>query len=634
MLKKDHKIRIFLFTIILIISFMGLIIRLYYIQISQNGKMKGLPIINHMKREEVEVERGTIYDRKGRTLAVSIEVKSLYANPLHVEDVEYTASKLSPILDMKKEDIISKLNKDCCFVWLKRKLPKKEAMAIERLDLPGIHFIEEYKRFYPKGRLASNILGFAGMDNRGLEGIELSFDEYLKSKGESFQFIMDGTGKVIYNDIPKTKGYEIVLTIDEVIQHIAESELEKVCTRYEAKNGIVLVMDPKTGEMLAMAVYPNFNPNNFSRYSQSRFRNRAISDTFEPGSTFKIITGAAALQEGVVKSKDTFYCDGNIKISKHKTSCIVKHKDLTFSEIIEKSCNVGAIKTALRLKPNTFYGYIKRFGFGNLTGIDLPGEGKGILRKPGKWSRLSIPSLAIGQELSVSALQLITAITPFANEGRLIKPLIVKYIRDSDGNIIKRFNPTCVRQVISPEVALEITRILEKAVRYGTGKNAYIPGLRVAGKTGTAQKAVGGKYSEFISLFVGYLPADNPKVIILVVVDEPKGEHLGGVVASPVFKKIAERISAYLGIFSQSNFQPSPSKEPLQTSYRRTHPINNKLSIPDLQGTTMREAYRILSRHRVKMEFIGSGIAVSQFPIGGEKIRPNTKVKVFFKPPN
>lgn len=517
--------------------------------------MRSLATKEYVKTVQIELARGTIFDSNLRELAISIEVDSIYAHPSQVKEPYVAATKLAKILQMNPDTVYTKLTSKAPFVWIKRKVSKTQSQKIRELNLAGIGFLKEYKRFYPKNHLAAHLIGFTGLDNKGLEGIELAYDRYLKGGISKLVVLRDGKGKTILcpevTMFPTAlKGNDIILTIDEVIQHHAESELEKVCNKYHAKGGVIIVMNPKTGEILASAIQPSYNLNYFNHYSPHQYRNKIITDTFEPGSTFKIITASALLKKGVIDPNKTYFCPGRIEIENEIIRCHEEHGYLNFENIIAKSCNVGIIQCVKKLQNKEFYSHILEFRLNAPTKIGLYGEEKGLLLYPNQWSKLCKYTIAIGQGISITPLQLITAVAAIANDGVLMKPMIVKGIKNSQGEIIKEFKPTPIKQVIPPELAKEITKLLKKVVSDGTGKLAQISGYEIAGKTGTAQKVEpqgGYSSSRVVASFIGYFPADDPDLIILVMVDEPKGVYWGGKVATPTFNQLAKRILSYRG---------------------------------------------------------------------------------------
>jgi len=556
LLSKEKKERIILLLIVFIILYFSLIYRLYNIQVIQSNRFKEIAQQEHLTSFSIEGERGNIYDRNYKKLAVNINVQSLFAIPPKVENPQETAQKLSSILNLKAKDVLEKLNQKKSFVWIKRKLSETEVTEIKKLNLEGFDFLDEGKRYYPKNYLASNLMGFVGIDNQGLEGLESFFDKELKGLPGLVILERDAIGGKVPLSIKEPTahkdGHSIVLTIDEVIQYITEEALDKAFQKSKAKAGIAIVVAPKTGEILAMAVKPSYDPNYFDQYSRDLWRNRAITDAYEPGSTFKVITIATALEESVCSLNDRFFCEGTTKYNGVVFHDIYKHGSQDLTDIVKNSCNIGVIQTGTKLEEKVFEKSIRRFGFGILTEINLPGEINGLVRSTKDWSRISLASLSIGQEISVTPIQLIMAVSAIANRGTLMKPMIVKEVIDSAQNKIKTFKPKPVRQVVSVATALTMSKILEQVVSDGTGTSAKLAGYQAAGKTGTAQKFdfSTGKYSKdkYTSSFVGYAPSDNPKISILIMLDEPQGSYYGGTVASPVFQEIASKVLPYLSV--------------------------------------------------------------------------------------
>jgi cell division protein FtsI/penicillin-binding protein 2 len=394
------------------------------------------------------------------------------------------------------------------------------------------------------------VLGFAGVDNRGLEGVELQFDKYLYRKPKFVTLLKDAKNSLIYREtLPHLYAYNVVLTMDEMLQYIAEKRLKEWCKRFSAKSGCVILMDPYTAQILAMAVYPEFDPNHFFQHSPSQWRNRAITDLFEPGSIFKIITMAVALKEGIDPYKKQFFCNGFMEVEGRRIKCHQKHGAISVEDAIKYSCNCGVIQMVAHINDEKFYKHIKEFGFGQFTGIQLPGEVRGILKHPRSWTKTSKSSISIGYEISCTPLQMLCALLPFANGGYLLRPLIVKKIVDEKGRCIKEFSPTVIRRALEEKIVEDARRILEKVVEEGTGKGASLLFCAVAGKTGTAKKVEDGEYKEkFIASFVGFFPSKEAKVAMLALINEPKRLYWGGKVAAPLFKKIAEDVSLYLRI--------------------------------------------------------------------------------------
>lgn len=556
MLSKEKKERITVLFILFIIFYFLLIYRLYNIQVIQSNKFEEIAQQEHLTSFSIEGERGNIYDRNLKKLVVNVNVQSLFAVPPKIENPREAALKISLILNLETKEVLDKLNQKRPFVWIKRKLNETEVEEIKKLNLEGLDFLKESKRFYPQKYLASNLMGFVGIDNQGLEGLELFFDQELKGLPGLVLLERDASGDEIPLSIKELNthrdGNSIVLTIDEVIQYITEEALDKAFQKYKAKAGVAIVVEPKTGEVLAIAVRPSYDPNYFNKYALDLWRNLAITNTYEPGSTFKIVTIATALEEGVVKLDDQFYCKGWTNYNGHIFHDIHQHGSQNLTDIVKNSCNVGVIQVGTRLEQKVFEKSIRRFGFGALTEINLPGEVNGLIRSSKDWSKISLASISIGQEISITPIQLIMALSAIANRGTLMKPLIVKEILDSNQNSVKVFKPKPVRQVVSVETALTMTKILEQVVIDGTGMEAKLDEYQVAGKTGTGQifDFATGKYSNsaYTSLFVGYVPAENPKISILILLDQPKGSYYGGTVAAPVFKEIASKVLPYLSI--------------------------------------------------------------------------------------
>lgn len=543
---------VFLFFIAILIFFIA---RLFSIQFFHSQYLVALAKKQHNLFLELEPCRGTIYDVNLKPQAVNIFVDSLYALPNEIPDKlkETVLKKLLPILGVEDAYLKNRLYRKKSFVWLARKITPEQSQAIRKLNLKGVGFIKESKRSYPNGYLASHVIGFAGLDNTGLEGIELCYDKYLKGEPGWAVILRDARQRKLglYEKmlLPKD-GYDLILTIDEVIQYIAERELEKVCRLYQAKGASIIVIQPYTGEILALANRPTFDLNEYARTSGDCRRNRAICDLFEPGSVFKIITAAAAIEEKKVSESDRFFCEnGSYRLADHILHDHKPHAWLSFEEVIEQSSNIGTTKVAQILGPEVLYRYIKAFGFGAKLNIDLPGEISGMNKEPKFWSRTSIGAIPIGQEVGVTTLQLACAISAIANNGELLRPYIVKEVRDKQGQTIKKFSPTLLRRVISGDTAERVKKILVGAVEKGTGKLAKIPEFGSGGKTGTAQKLeADGTYShsKFVSSFIGFAPAENPAIAIAVVIDEPRPYYFGGVVAAPVFKNVATEVLRYL----------------------------------------------------------------------------------------
>ena len=554
---KEKWIRFRITTILVFFCLLAFIVagRAFQLQVLKRDQLCKLAERQYKNKIPLVPKRGTIYSKGYEELAVTVEVDSVYAEPDDIEDPKLASKRLAPVLSVSRKKLEDRFSSSKSFVWLARKVSPSLIKRVKSLDIQGIGFVKENRRFYPNAELASHVVGFSGIDGSGLGGIELAQDTQIKGKVEFVRAERDALGK---RTLPKDLGFEdyltgnsIVLTIDKTIQYTAEKELANAVRKSGAKGGTAIVMDPKTGEVLAMANYPQFNPNDISSYPQADLKNKAIVDTYEPGSTFKVFLLAAALEEGVVKPGDKFFCEnGSMEFAGKVIHDTHKHGTLTVREIMKVSSNIGAAKIAVKLGKERYHGYLSSFGFGSPTGIELKGEGSGILRSMKTWSKLELANISFGQGVSVTPLQLTTAFSAIANGGYLMKPYLVKDILDKDGKVIKRNQPQIVKKIISGETALKVTEMLRDAVAEGgTGTAAALAGYDVAGKTGTAQKVSGGRGyagNKHVASFIGFVPAQSPKLVVLVAIDEPEGVQYGGVVAAPVFKAIAESSLRYL----------------------------------------------------------------------------------------
>jgi len=546
---------------VLLLCLAGLGVKLFGIQIRQGQHLAERATRQYERLLPVLSRRGTIYDRAGRELAVSLRVSSLFAQPAAVPDAARAARLLASVLHQPPRELQARLASDKPFVWLKRQLDPAEAEAVADLGLKGIGLVPESRRYYPREELAAHVLGMVGVDERGLEGIEHLYDDLLGGKPEYITARQDALGRLIYRQEspePKAPIYDVYLTLDEVLQYVTERELARAVERSRAKAGTALVLDPYTGEILALANRPTFDPNRYRAAGAAARRNRAATDYFEPGSVFKVILAAAAVEEGVVRPGDQFHGEnGAIVVSGTTIRDHEKHGWLTVREILAQSSNVGAIKIAQKLGKSLFYHYISGFGFGAVTGVDVPGETPGLIRRPKSWSALSLSVLSLGQEISVTPVQLAAAFGAVANGGQLVRPHVVRGLRTTDGQAARAVEPAVIRRVISPETSRAVLDMLRAVVEEGTGKEAALPEHAVAGKTGTAQKVEGGRYShrKVVASFVGMVPAEQPRLVILVVIDEPETLRWGGSIAAPAFREIAREAVQYLKI------PPSPSRD-------------------------------------------------------------------------
>ncbi|RJQ43201.1 MAG: penicillin-binding protein 2 [Nitrospiraceae bacterium] len=559
-LENSRKRGVVIFTAILF-GFAVIGFRLVNLMILDHEKLSERATQQYIKEKALTPQRGAIWDRNFKEMATNIETDSLYVVPVKVKDTRQLSSQIAPIIKVSAGEINGLLQKrkEKGFAWLARRMDLETSRRLEGLRAPfkdgEIGFVTEPKRFYPKGHVASHIMGFSNIDDKGIAGIELLYDEYLKGEVKSVSFGVDARGKSLAGDIKEAvPGNNIILTVDEGLQYIVERELENAMEEHKAKAATAIMMNPATGEILALANRPTFDPNSPAEADGEEKRNRAITDLYEPGSTMKSMLASAAFEEKKVSLRDIFdVSKGTIVVGGKTIHDVHRHGILSFQEVIQKSSNVGAVKIGQRLGETKYYDYLRKFGFGEKTGIDFPGEVKGILRGVKNWSGTSLAALSIGQEIGVTPLQMLRAYCAIANGGTLMKPYIVSEIISPSGKVIKKSVPTEERRVISKTTAALMRDILKTVVEEGgTAQKASVKGNLVAGKTGTAQvfDPETGRYSRsrFVSSFVGFAPADNPKVALIVVISEPQGATYGGLVAAPVFKNIIEHTFAYLDV--------------------------------------------------------------------------------------
>lgn len=574
--------------------------------------------------------RGSIMDTRGRVLAESIAAESIYADPQSIADRRGVARKLAavPGLGLSAREIESKLRGSGSFAWIARQLPLETTAEVRKLGLPGIYFIEAHRRTYPRAMLGANVIGYVGVDGDGLAGIEHSFAGYLQGTPGKVTLLKDAR-KGIYlvggDGANRAKdGQHVVLTIDSVVQFIAERALRNAVETHRASGGSVVVMEPETGDILAMASWPTYDPNRFRDFTPVAWKNRNVQDFYEPGSTFKIITAAAGLEERLVTPSQILDCAngaitiGNITIREHDDH---QYGLLSFEDVIVKSSNVGTVRVGLALGQQRMHDWVRKFGFGERTGLPLPGESPGLVRRVSRWTQVSPASISIGQEIGVTPLQIVRAVSAVATGGLLVEPRIVKRVVDDEGRSVYEPPRAKPRRIMSEKTAAVLNEILKNVVARGTGNKAALAEHVVAGKTGTAQKAVGrmgyidGRY---VGSFAGYVPADRPRLAILVVVDEPRGEHYGGAVAAPAFREIAEGALRYLGV------QPSlPSRSihvgrPLLAAFSQPRAQSGPVAgMPDLRGLDARAAISRAVSSGLTVRTVGSGVVISQEPKPG-----------------
>ena len=562
-LGSGHKRRTAIVVIVINIALFILVARLFHVQILQNKKLSEEAKKIHKMRISSTAERGKIYDRNRRELAINMKTYTLYIRPKKVDDPKNVSEQLGRVLLKDPERILRQIQSRKRLFTLSRKLSSEAYKKISALELKCVQLCPKSARFYPKGTLGSHVIGFISSDNKGLEGAEKFFEHELGGKTSCYITSKDARGREVIpfgshiSSLPD--GADIVLTIDEIIQHILERELNKLVEEFSPKSVTGIVMNPNTGEIFAMANRPAYDPNNAGSSTSDYRRNRAVTDAYEPGSTFKIITAAAALNNKVFEPEDTIFAEnGSYRFMRHTIHDHDPYGEITFRQAIEVSSNIAFSKIGAKIGAEELYKYIRTFGFGAKTGIKLPGEAKGLLRSLSRWSKLSVGVIPFGQEISVTPLQLITAISAVANGGNLMAPMIVSRMEDKNGKIKKEFKSRVVHRVISSKTSRVLSEILTGVVKSGTGINAQIGGYTIAGKTGTAQKYIPGKgYSskKYVASFIGFLPVPNPEIAILIMVNEPRGAYYGSIVAAPAFRNVAQGVARYLNIFPDKGEQ-------------------------------------------------------------------------------
>ena len=649
--KNFKKFCLFLVSLLVLLA-----VRLAWVQLV-DGRLWGERAKEQLQESRsLQTPRGTIFDRGGKELAISHMAKSLYADPREVKDPDGLAKKLAPLIKMDETVLRERLKVKGGFIWLKRTLEPAEyqsvAEVIAKEKIRGLDFQEESRRVYPNDFLAAHILGFVGTDDKGLTGIEMAMDATIRGQTHKQILDTDSKGIPIFKSIfafqkPKS-GHSIYLTIDSAIQFAVEQALDNAITRTKAQAATMIVMNPKTGEILAMASRPAFNPNSFFRYKEQDWRNRAIATIYEPGSTFKSIVAASAFQEKVVTAQEMFYDSGAIDVGGR----VIQNWDggsygsMPFSDFVKYSINTGFAEVAMRMGGPRMLKYSEAFGLGKATGIELPGEEEGILLSLKSMQPSDVATMGIGQAVAVTPLQLITAVSALANDGKLMKPHIIKEIRDSDGLLVSYSTPQVVRQAVSPEVAHELVGLMEKVLTEGGGKRARVEGYRFAGKTGTAERlrdnGAGYDPGRYIASFVGFGPVEDVQLAGLVVIDSPRGLYYGGEIAAPVFAEAMGQIVRILGVRPSQvipTFQPPKSGSRPPASAGRT-PAQappaimppGKFAAPDVRGKTIREAAGVLRTAGLSLIPEGSGIAVRQSIPPNSPVAKGTEITVFFEP--
>lgn len=707
-----------IFTLFLVSGLVfALIVRLGVIQIVHGEDLKKQALEQWTRGIPVKAERGLILDRNGKKLAISVSRDTVWCRPADISNPEKDAKKIAEILQLNEEEVYKKITSKQSLVKIKQWIEKEESEALRKANISGIEIVEDNKRYYPFGSFAAHIIGHNNIDQVGQYGVEASFNKYLTGTPGKWVKTTDAAGRQLPYDNEKLyeakNGLNVVLTMDETIQHFAEKAALETLVKNNAKNVSIIVMDPNTGDLLALANKPDYDPNNPTKpvseeeakewegLSQEEitqkwydmWRNFAISDVYEPGSTFKIITAAAGLEENVVTANSQFYCGGYVR--QVKSGKPIKcwryynpHGSQTFAEGVQNSCNVVFVEVGLRLGAQKMYEYLRAFGFGELTGVPFSGESPGIIPSgPEAIKDVNLATISFGQGIAVTPIQLVTAISAVANGGNLMVPRVVKELVDDEGNVVRRYEPEVKRKVISEETSKTLMGILETVVSEGTGKSAYVPGYRVAGKTGTAQKVVDGKYADgkYVASFVAIAPANDPKIVVAVIVDEPSnGAYYGGQIAAPVAGEVVKDVLNYLNVEPQFTDEEKKSNEkenvtvpdvrnknikeaskivlslglkyntdayfieegasvldqfPLPgTVVKRGSSIDlyveskrqetEKIIVPDLTGTTREQAVEILNKLNLRFEFTGEGVVVEQTPKAGTEVDLNSIVNV------
>ena len=657
----QNKKRVLAVLIIFSFLLIGLLVRCAWLQFVRGDELQILAIEQQTKDKTINSKRGIIYDRNGKILAQSASVEMVTVSPSEIKEAgnaDYVADTLANILELDRESVYKKVTKESSYEIIKRRVEAVQSEAIRRLmnftdenektvnKLKGVHLSEDTKRYYPYGKLAAQVIGFVGTDNQGLAGVELSFDKYLKGLPGRVVTAKNAIGTDMPYQYEKyinpENGANLVLTIDETIQHFVEKHLEQAVADYKVENGAAcIIMNSKTGEILAMATHPSYDLNDpftlndpeiqavvdslsgeektakYNEEIQKMWRNKAVVDTYEPGSTFKGITTAMALEENVVSVTDTFHCTGAMQVGPHTIRCWKAggHSGETFVQGVENSCNPVFMTVGARVGTANFMKYYKTFGFMEKTGFDLPGEAVCAFHTKENFNEVELATSSFGQSFQVTPLQLVTAYSAITNDGTMVRPRIAKELVDNDGNVLQKFETQYIRKVISAETASTTRQILESVVTNGTSKNAYIPGFRIAGKTGTSEKLPRGN-GKYIASFLGFAPANDPEIIGLLILDEPMGDtYMGGQIAAPTFKLIFDDVLRYLGM------EPQYTQEELDTM---------DLPVPNVEGLPVADVAKAFQNSGLKYQIVGDGeTVVSQIPKGGTALPSSSTVVIY-----
>lgn len=655
-IKINSRKRLVIVMVLACSLFLALVFRIGYLQLIKGEWLSTKASEQQTREIPIEAKRGTIYDTNMKELAVSVTKYTVWCKPVEVKDAKKTSEELAKILDEKYDDVYKKVSKkNMALVKVKRWIDDDMADKITKAGLSGIWVAEDNQRYYPYGNFASYVLGHTSSDSSGVAGIELKYDNVLKGTAGKLIVSTDAAGKEIPQGSEQyyepTTGNGLVLTVDEVIQHYCEKAAQKAYEENNASKVTIIAMDPKTGELKAMVKKPDYDPNTptkaiYPAYEElleeckndnekikaysTMWRNTAVSDTYEPGSTFKLITSSAGLEEGVVKQDDKFTCSGSVMVEGKKIKCwrsYRPHGSETFKQGVQNSCNPVFVEVGRRLGVSKMYNYIDAFGLNKKTGIDLPGEAGSIMYNEKDVGPVELATISFGQSISVTPMQLITAVCSIVNDGNRMEPRLVKAYTDNKGNITKKVDPVQIKQVISKETSEQMREIMESVVTEGGGKIAYLPGYRLGGKTGTAQKVIDGSYAQghYVCSFIGMAPADDPQIVVLAIVDEPTNVmQFGSTTAGPIIKEVMGNTLKYLGV------------EPKYTEEEKAENVKNKVKVPDVRGLSIEDATKVLEESKLEANIdndidIKEGTIIKDmFPKPGVSVNEGSLISIYF----
>ena len=642
--------RIRVLAVIMAVWGIGIGARLYFLQIVQSSIYIEKAQQHQQQVIDITPRRGDIFDREGNALAISVLADSVYARPREVKRPADTARVLSKLTGVPSGVLLRKLSSSKPWVWVKRKISPKEGQAIARAKLPGVHLQKEFRRFYPNREMASHLLGYVDVDEEGKTGLEGSFNGLVRGKPGKIQLLVDAHGKSYQREqqVPQA-GASLTTTLDKTVQFLVEKELQAVAEKTHASAISIIVMDPNTGAILGMANSPTFNPNEYRESDKSSWLNRSLSLTYEPGSTFKMVTVAAALEEGLTTPDEKIHCEnGSIEVHGRRVRDHKRYGLLSVREVMQNSSNVCTIKLGMRLGDERLKSYIDRFGFGKKTAVDLPAEVGGTVRETSQWNKRSIAYVSIGQEISVTPLQIASLVSTVANGGIRYRPYVVQTIQHPDGGTTE-IKPSGSR-VLSLETAQQLREMLEYVVTDGTAKTSQLEGYRAAGKTGTAQKIdpATRTYSrtKYVASFAGFAPVSDPRIAVVVVIDEPKGQYYGGEIAAPVFKRIAEQVLRTKSVVpdipryaphytaapepvkeERHSPSPAPKKPEVKVLDASLQEEFGEIVVPDFTGQSLRQAMEATGRLGLVALSEGNGRVVGQYPAAGAYVRPGTRIQ-------